>query len=363
MLDARPAAATAALGAALVLVAGLLDAEPLYVGGIAFLLAALIAAVWVLPGARGVRLERRIAAPRVLEEEPLAVEVRVLSRRPLPLAALHDDLLPAPAPLPAGRRSACVQISVRFARRGRKVLAPPRVALRDPLGLVTRTVAGRGADEVLVLPRLEAVRVDPSAGDGAGPGTRRGRPAADAETDIDGLRQHRPGTPASRIFWPALARRGELLERRMKAEGDTRPLVVLDPRGAAEPEDLDAAVRAAASLAHHLARRGGCALLLPGDRRPVVLEPGLGAWPQAHARLALVEEGHAPALGGAAGRAGEILYVTARRSARPPRALARAPRGAVVLVVPGALPGRRPAFAVAGCSGYALRGAVAEVAA
>ena len=51
-----------------------------------------------------------------------------------------------------------------------------------------------------------------------------------------------------------------------------------------------AAVRACASLAVHLARHGGCALLLPGDRRPVTLDPELAGWPHLHARLALVSE-------------------------------------------------------------------------
>jgi len=88
-----------------------------------------------------------------------------------------------------------------------------------------------------------------------------------------------------------------MMERRLRAESDTRPLILLDPRGAAAEEDLDAAVRAAASLTVHLARAGGCALLLPGERRPVILEPTLGGWPHAHARLALIEGTMRPSLG------------------------------------------------------------------
>ena len=89
------------------------------------------------------------------------------------------------------------------------------------------------------------------------------------------------------------------MERRLRSDGDTRPLVVLDPRRPAREEDLDAAVRAAASLCVHLARAGGCALLLPGDRRPTVLESTLIGWPHLHVRLALVDDRAGPERGGA----------------------------------------------------------------
>lgn len=355
---ARPALATAALGAGLVVTAGLLDAEPLYVPGVAFLLLCAAAAVWVLAGAQGATVHRNVPVRRVLEEEPVELELVVTGRRPLPTGLLLEDLLGRPAPLPAGRRRARVLVVARFARRGRKPLTPPRVALRDPFGLVTWTIRGTSdEDELLVLPRLEPVVTTRGPGGAGAVGRRRGRPTAAAEAELDGLRQHQPGSPASRIFWPALARGGDLLERRMRADADTRPLVVLDPRGAADEADLDAAVRAAASLAHHLGRRGGCALLLPGDRRPAVLEPTLATWPHVHARLALVDGRQVPALGALLARQGEVLYVTARRTQRPPRALAQAPRGGRVLVVPAALQGRRAAFTVAGCHGYELSGA------
>jgi hypothetical protein len=76
-----------------------------------------------------------------------------------------------------------------------------------------------------------------------------------------------------------------------------------------------------------------------------------------HARLALVHGDQAPALGGLAARRGPVIYVAARRIARPPRALAHAPGASRLLVVPGTLAGRRAAFFVAGCHGYELSGA------
>jgi uncharacterized protein (DUF58 family) len=353
---ARPLLRTTGLGLALVGVAGLLDAEPLYVPGVAFLVLALGAAVWVLAGGRSVRVTRTVGVTRAMEEEPVAVELRVTSPRPLPTGGVLDPLLPAPAPLATGRRLTRVRIDVRFSRRGRKVLDPPRVAVRDPFGLLTRIVRDPEAatDQLLILPRIEKVRVPGGGGDTAGRLRLGRRSSVAAEIELDGLRQHRPGTPASRIFWPSLAKGGELLERRLRADSDTRPLIVLDPRGAATEEDLDAAVRAVASLAVHLARDGGCALLMPGDRRPVVLEPALVGWTHLHARLALVSRQMPPALSGLAARRGPILYVAARRLTRAPRALAHAPGGGRLLVVPGGIPGRRTAFTVAGCGGHEL---------
>jgi uncharacterized protein (DUF58 family) len=356
----RGAISIGLLGAALVLTAALFDAEPLYVPGISFVVLAALCSAWVAAGARGVTVSRVVGARRALEDEPVPISITVRSGRlTLPTGVIEDPLLSNPAPLVPGRRTTRIQINARFRRRGRKLLAGPRVIVRDPFGLAVLPGSGTGEDaELLVLPRIERVVAIPPGGDGAGiAGAGRARPHIAAEVDLDGLRQLRPGTSASRIFWPSVARGAGMMERRLRAESDTRPLVLLDPRGAAVEDDLDAAVRAAASLTVHLARAGGCALLLPGERRPVILEPTMGGWPHAHARLALIDGTMRPSLGALAGRRGPVLYVAARRMHRSPRALANAPGGGRILVVPGELAGRRPSFSVAGCHGYELTGA------
>jgi uncharacterized protein (DUF58 family) len=348
----RPALATAGLGLLLVLVAATFDAEPLYVPGVAFLVLPLACAGWIALTARDVRLTRRLSARRVVEEEPLEVVVEASAGRlPLSTGSLVDALLSEPVPLAAGRRAQRVRIAARFARRGRRTLPPPSLVLRDPVGLAERGVVAACEDEVLVLPRIEPVR---AAGGGAEDGRRpRGRPAIAAEVELDGVREHRSGTPASRIYWPALARGIGLMERRLRAEADSTPLIVLDARGGSE-EALDAAVRACASLAVALAREGGCSVLLPGDRRATALDPSLGTWPHLHARLALVAAGGRPSLSGIAGRSGVVVYVAAHVPGRAPQALEHAPAAGRVLVVPGEMPGRRASFRVAGCTGYAV---------
>jgi uncharacterized protein (DUF58 family) len=350
----RPSLAAAALGLGLALAGGTFDAEPLFVGGIAFVALAAVSAAWVTLAARGARVERTVGAKRVVEEEALAVRVNVAAPLPLPGGEVMEPLLGAPAPVRAGRRRQRIRIEVRFARRGLRRLEPPRLVLRDPLGLAVRTLAARDTApvEVLVLPRTEPVEVHPEH-DASGAGRALAALAGAAEVELDGLRAYRPGSPASRIHWPPLARGAGLLERRLRPDGDGRPLVVLDPRAPRRPEDLDAAVRAAASLVIALARAVGCAVLLPGERRATRIERDLGAWPATWARLALVEEGSPPALAGLATRTGPVFYVAACGPARVPRALERAP-GSRVLVVPGELAGRAEVLTVAGCRGYAL---------
>ena len=347
----RSALGCAALGLLLLVVAGTFDAEPLYVTGSALALLGLGAAGWIRAGAWGASIERRLGARSVLEEQPLEVRIRARSGRlPLPPGWIDEPLLPHPVRFRAGRRSARIRVEVTFARRGRRRLAPPALVLRDPFGLAQAVVTGAGTDEILVLPRVVPVRAAAGGGD-ATPAHARAALIAAAETELDGLREHRPGSPASRIHWPALARGHGMMERKLISEADSRPLVVLDPRAPASQEALDDAVRAAASLCVHFARRSGCSLLLPGDRRAHVVEKDLTAWPQAHVRLALVDETIGPSLVAAQNRRGLVVLVAARPVDRPPRGLGRTP-GGCVLVVPGALPGRRPVFEVAGCQGF-----------
>jgi uncharacterized protein (DUF58 family) len=355
----RRAAGVLALGVVLVVVAGTFDAEPLYVPGVAFVVLAGGCAAWVALAARGVTIGRSVELRRVVEDDPLDVYVAVApGPLPLPGGELRDALLDRPVRLGPGRGGRRLRIRARFGRRGRRTIAPPQVLVRDPLGLATRAVQFEGVEEVLVLPRVSPViPVRGAEGDGA---RRRGRPAIAAEVELDGVREHRPGTPASRIYWPALARGQGMMERRLRSESDATPMVVLDARASEREEDLDAAVRAAASLAVALAKDGGASVLLPGDRRPTVLDSTLAGWPHLHARLALVQPGGRPLLSGVASRVGPVLYVAARVPSRPPRALEHAPAAARVLVVPGVMPGRRALFSVAGCHGFDIEPARAR---
>jgi uncharacterized protein (DUF58 family) len=363
---------TALLGVALCLAGGTFDTASLYVPGVALVLIAVGSVLWVRLAARGATVERLAGPHTVVEEEPYPLRVEVRSGAlPPPGGELLEPLLGWPVPI-GGRWSRRLRINIRFARRGRRVLEPELLVIRDPLRMYSVELQGPGGDEVLVLPRVEPVTA-PGSG-GAGKGAEAGLGAAPslsgrrldasaAELEIDGLRQYREGAPASRIHWPSVARRGEILERRLVAELDSAPLIVVDPSSPASEEALDKAVRAAASLCLWLARKDGCSVLLPGDRRPIEIGHDLGAWPAVHARLALVEEGSAPASGVLGPRGGAVIWVTGADLRATPRALERLPAGSRYVVAPGALPGVRPAFEVAGCTGCLLERARRGVAA
>jgi uncharacterized protein (DUF58 family) len=356
---ARPLA-TAALGVALCLAGGLFDTVSLYVPGVALTAIAVGSTAWVLLAAKGARIERQAGPHTVVEEEPYPLRIEMSSGQlPPPGGELIEPLLGWPVSI-AGRWSRRVRINVRFSRRGRRVLEPGRLVIRDPLRLFSRELVDKGGEEVLVLPRIHPVTAP--GGGGAGAGEQGGRgidpgvmgrrlDASLAELEIDGLRPYREGAPASRIHWPTVARRGEMLERRLVAELDAAPLIVVDPSAPSGEEGLDMAVRAAASLCVHLAREGGCAILLAGERRPIEIAHDMGAWPAIHVRLALVEPGPPPSSASLGPRGGAVIWVTGADLSRAPRALERLPAGARVLVSPTALPGVKPLFEVAGCTG------------
>jgi uncharacterized protein (DUF58 family) len=374
--SAGRAFAVAAFGAALTLIAFVFDAAPLFVAGVAFAVIGLVAPAWVWASAQGVVATRSLETERVIEGDTLEATIQVRrGRLGLPGAEVHDSLAGAPiwlsgplAPL-FGGRSANVRIIASFPRRGMHTLRPTSLIVRDPLDLARAVrVSDAPAQRLLVLPRTERVRWLGGVRHRTSQ-QPHGDTHADAlaAVDIDGLRPYRPGTPASRIHWPAVARGAGLLERRLQSDGDARPLVVLDARGPGPIELLDAAVRAAASLTLELARLGGCGLLLPGDRRVTMIDPNLSNWPAAHVRLALVAGGPetpGPALGILGGRLGPLFYVAAQPLERLPAQLAGMTRGSATLVVPlpslsdGKLRGMRktPAagFEVAGCRGFGL---------
>ena len=162
-----------------------------------------------------------------------------------------------------------------------------------------------------------------AGGGDASPRTRAASLLAAAETEIDGLRPWREGSPASRIHWQSFARGAGLMERKLISEADSRPLVVLDPRAPASPDALDAAVRAAASLAVHFAQarrlRAAAARRPPrAHRSSTTCSPGR----RRTSGSRCVDEHTGPSLAAAQNRRGLIVYVAAR-TGRPRPARAR----------------------------------------
>ncbi|MEA2457576.1 MAG: hypothetical protein QOC95_548 [Thermoleophilaceae bacterium] len=342
----------ALLGALMSVAASGFDEPSLYVPGIALLILGLGSWLWVQAASQGAALIRIPGPPTVEEESPYPIRL-ILERGMVraPGGELDEPMIGAPVRLTrtSPRR---IRVDVRFARRGRRGLEGARLTIRDPLGLAVREMVSAPA-EVLVLPRVEKLGLE-AAGVTTGLGREASRLSAHAaELELDSLRPYREGAPASRIHWPTVARRGEMVERRLIADVDLRPLVVVDPRRPPSEEALDQALRAAASLCVHLAAASGCSLLLPGDRRANDIDSDLRAWAPLHARLALVEAEDGAPVAGRIERAGAVFWVAAGASGPPP-GIARAAAALRYLVTPGTVPGQRPEFTVAGCGVHRL---------
>jgi uncharacterized protein (DUF58 family) len=356
MLGARP---TLVLAAASVLAGAAFDAASLYVPGIALALLVMGSQAWVGLAARRVRIEREHGPERISEGEPYTLLVTIHAGRiPLPGGRLvHPRAQGSTAIGMRFPRRALIEVP--SLRRGRHRLEPATLVVSDPFHLRTAAIRAGEGDQVLVLPRIEPVLAKPSRGrdgddgvlDGAEGGGAGGLDTRSIDFEIDGVRPYRQGSAASRIHWPTVARLGELVEHRLVAGAGFAPLVILDSSSPADDEALDRAVRAAASLCVYLAPRGGCALLLSGEHRAHEVDPQLRAWPQVHARLAVVKGGGPPPAPRRTAPAASLFWVTA--AAVPPRSLP-APAGRTGYVVSPSSPGSVPEFTVAGCDGRPL---------
>ena len=332
-------------GALLCATAAVFGVPALYAPGLAGLAAVVLARLWVSFSARAAEPSLSCAAQTAEEGE--RVEVRVTVPRgllPLPGGTLMTWPGAQELALPVGRRGVELVGHARLARRGRHLVGPARVRVSDPFDLCTRERIS-GTCELLVLPRVHTLGAAALAFlDGAG------RASAEPPQELDSLRAHRPGSPASRIHWPTVARSGVLMEHSLRPEDDARAMIELDAADPASGEALDQAVRAVASLCVHLARRGGCLILLPDEPRPAMLGADLAGWAVIHARLALIGPGGPTRRVRTPRRGLSLIRVTASAAGEPAGA------GPHLRLGPTPVGGSPTLFELAGCSAQYMDG-------
>jgi uncharacterized protein (DUF58 family) len=349
--------ATPLLAVAMVLAAASFGIPALYVPGFALLLAFAVARTWVRLAAKRAQLDVEPGPRTVIEGQSYPLGLRLSSGGlPLPGGTATHPLAATPAPIDGPR----AELEITSLRRGRRRIEPATLVVADPLGLSSTQVRATSDATVLVLPRIEDLVARTAAvngGEDAIPGAAHshgaglGKRAIDFE--VDGLRAYRPGTPASRIHWPILARTGELVERRLVGGADASPVIVMDAERPVDSDALDRAVRAAASLSFHLAPLRGCLLVLPGDRVPLRIDRERRVWPQAHARLALVEACASAPDPRVAQAAGAVIWVSA--NGIMPRLPGSLSAGSAYLVTATPVDLDPPTFTVAGCDGHRLQ--------
>ena len=237
----------------------------------------LTGAAWVLVALseRSLAVERLIAAAEVQEDAPVMVSFIVTRGDSLPVRVEVADH--TGGWLPVIRGEASLQLHV--GRPGRYEFAPTTLRVRDPIGLFERRQRAGTATELLVLPVPQR-----SAGRHVTP------PGPTDDLEPAGLAPYAPGTPLTRIHWPALAKGAGLHVRRLAAPAGHMPLVLVDTAGAMGRWPLAWTARAAAGhiLAH--ARNRGCRVLLPGDAEPTTVIGTEAAWRAIHRRLAMLDE-------------------------------------------------------------------------
>jgi uncharacterized protein (DUF58 family) len=268
-------ALTVTIGVAALAVGSVMGSSTFVALGAALLLVVAYAAVLVLVAAKSVTVDRHVHATEVVEGEPLEMTIRLAV--PYRLGIVCELATPGvpPAPLQPGTNS----VANTFGRRGRHLLDSATVRIRDPLGFFASDQPAGESVPLLVLPRGQE-------------GRRATRltalPKESEPVDPDGLRAYRAGTPASRIHWASLARGAGLLERRLRDEHVETALYVVEMSAAADEVEADRVVRSAVAHVLRLARDGGCAVLLPGDKTPAWVAPNLQGWPSVHRRLAVL---------------------------------------------------------------------------
>lgn len=181
------------------------------------------------------------------------------------------------APLDPGGR-VVTTVTVPTERRGLWSLAPRRVWITDPLGLVLVCVARSPGAHLVVCPR-PAPPSTPTAPAGLGAPdvtieahghTRAGRGGGD---ELTGLRPYVPGDRLVRLHWPALARTGDLLVREFVEPEAPCVEVFVDDR----PVLVEGAVANAAGVGVAALEAGSTVTLVTGSGDRLSVAPGPGA--------------------------------------------------------------------------------------
>jgi uncharacterized protein (DUF58 family) len=296
----------------LAVVAGALASLALFALAIGLLLVTLAAGASVAAAARRLVVTRSVLHREVGEDQPIVVCLQVWGPGRLPLPVHLEAQVDTDRWVPLGEGGGLVRLLV--GRRGAWRLDPSRLRLRDGFGILEWPVLAGRPEPLLILPAPDLrVPIPP-------------QPDARADDlDLDGLQPYVPGTPISRVHWPALARGAGLQQRRLTAPATGLAVVVVDTADAGDPRAVDWAARTAAGAILRLAGTGGCRVLLPGDQVATTVTGLTAAWRGVHRRLALLQPG-CPATGRGRLEAGEGPVLQVRAAHAPAEVLGAPPR-------------------------------------
>jgi uncharacterized protein (DUF58 family) len=216
----------------------------------------------------------------------VVVDLRNESRLPLPTLlgedacddALMDEVGAARFVVPALSRGSTLPASyvLHGGLRGRYVVGPLLLRIRDPFALFERTRRYRATNELVVYPAIEDLPGAVSLGRHSGSGSSRSRRLFNAGDEFHTMREYNDGDDLRQVHWRSTARRGKLMVRQNEMPWDAYVTLLADTRaaqhhGTGKDSSLERTVSAAASILWHMDAHGYRArLVTEHDARPGV---------------------------------------------------------------------------------------------
>jgi hypothetical protein len=237
--------------------------------GVLVVLVPLATVAWVARSRHEIRLVRTLAAGQVEVGQSVLVRLELtnLGRR-TQLLMLEEQIPYALGPRPRfvvdplqSGDSVTLEYTVRSEVRGGYPIGPLRLRVGDPFGMVELQRTFRGIEHLVVTPRVEPLPTISLAGAYAGTGDNKPRSFVGGNAADVTVREYRLGDDLRRVHWRSTAHTGDLMVRREEQPWQARCTLLLDNRarahrGRGAGSSLEAAVRAGASVALHLAGAG-----------------------------------------------------------------------------------------------------------
>ncbi|MGM0616562.1 MAG: DUF58 domain-containing protein [Actinomycetota bacterium] len=322
-----------------------LGVPQLQVAALSLLVLLVGAVVWIIVSPLRLEVDR-VVEPAVVPfggRTRIALLVRNTGRVPSPSAWLEDALpgvLGQPRsyrlPVLVPHRMLDLATELDGVHRGRFVLGPLTVTVRDPFGLVQRR---RSIDSTAVLtvhPPVWPLPPGVPLGGASGAVANGPRRATIHGDDLADIREYVRGDDLRAVHWASTAHRGRLMVRRAEEATSPRASLLLDIRrhrhaGAGPNSSFEVTVATAASILHHLSGRGRGVTLLDRPTRELAAPMPADAWMPTLAAVTPTEvDLHALLRQVATGAAGEGTLIAVLTTPDPAElaALVRAGRGA-----------------------------------
>ena len=243
-------------------------------------------------------------------------------RRPLPNPALIRRV----PPLESGATASFSSVVPTWSR-GVFTLEPLRLWCADSFGLVAREVASGPRATVTVYPAPISVDLDEGLLRGETgaeesetltPVPRRGN---DSLGDFSGIRPYVPGDRLRLLFWPALARRDELMVRDFEDSGSHRVRVVADIRALIGPDGCESVLATVAGVGLAALALGSVVELSTTAGEQMVIGPGPHGPLSLLRAVASIETGPTPVPSRPLGRRRPLAAASAQAQAQAQRDL------------------------------------------